>query len=134
MECTPDQIDLWARFDQNLDHIESIRYARVIQQPEPFFRAAHDSILLRSCHPGVGRPERVGCAGLYFNENQGFCASIAADQIDFAASSGSEIFVKDTKPVATKVIGSDFLTGTAERQVARAKLSANHFRPESTEK
>jgi hypothetical protein len=71
--------------------------------------------LLRSCHRSLGRPECVGCPGLYFDENQGFFAPIAADQIDLTASSRSEISVKDAKPVATKVIGGHFLTGAAER-------------------
>jgi hypothetical protein len=82
----------------------------------------------------VGRPECVGGPGLYFNENQGFFPPITADQIDLAASARSEIFVKDAKPVATEITGGHFLTGAAERQVARAKSLSKHLGPESTEK
>src|ERR1700729_1859553 len=131
LKCTPDQIDLRSWFDQNFHHVEPIRHARVIQQPEPLLCAAHDSILLRSSHSRVRRSEGVGGTGFYFDEDKGCFASITANQIDFAASFRSEIPVKYPETVATKVIRGHFLTSAAERQVVGANSLANHLGPES---
>ena len=84
--------------------------------------------MIRSCWlwvtAGVRRTECVGGARFHFNENQCFFASIAANQIDFAASSRSKIPVEDTKPIPAKIIGGHFFAFSAKRQMGRGKSSA----------
>ena len=134
LERSPDQVHLRVGFHQHLHHIESVGHPRVIQHSEPFFCPADDPVFLSSCHSRVRRTECVSGARFHFNENQCLFPSIAANQIDFAASSRSEIPVEDSKSISAEVIGGHFFALSAERQMGRGKSSPNDSSPESNGK
>jgi hypothetical protein len=129
-----DQLHSRGGFHQYLHYIEPIRHPRIIEQSEPFFGASDDSVLLRLNHRGVRRAECICRARFHLNENQCVFASIAANQIDFPASSRSEIPVENTETIPTKIVGGDFFAQSAKRQMWRGKSAASQSWPESNEK
>ena len=94
MERSPNYVHTRGGFHQNFYHVEPIRYAGVIQQSQPLFGAADDAVSLGLGHPFMRRSERIGSAGLHFDEYQRFFMAIAADQIDLTAPFGPEILVQ----------------------------------------
>jgi hypothetical protein len=74
--------------------------------------------------------EGIGGARFYFNENERILATVATNQIDFTTSFGSEILVKDTKPVPPEIFRSHFLTGPAQHQVGRSQPVADYSPPQ----
>ena len=121
-------------FHQHFHHIESIRYSRVIQQSEPLLGAANDAILLGLGHSFVRRTECVGRACLNFNEYQRFFMAIAADQIDFAAPSRSEILVQQPKSISAADNRRPFFLPSVRASDEEPQSPASHSRPESNGK
>jgi len=103
LERGADQVDLRCRLHQHLHHVESIGDPRIVEQPQPFFCASNDSLLLRSSHAEMRRAERVRGARFDFDKHQGRCITIAANQIDLAAAPCSEVFIKDAEAVTAQI-------------------------------
>jgi hypothetical protein len=134
LERSPDQLDLWSRLDQHLYDIESVGNARIVQHSKPLLGATNDPVLLFSGHPGVRRTEGIGGARLHFDKDQCLFASIAANQIDFAASFRSEVPVEDSESIPAEIFGGHFFALLTERQMKRGKSPTHHSWPDSNGK
>jgi hypothetical protein len=134
LERSPDQLDFWGGFHQHLDDIESIGNARIVQQSEPLLGATNDPVLLFSGHSGVRRAEGIGGARFHFDKDQCLFTSIAANQIDFAASFRSEVLVEHSKSIPAEIVGSQFFALSTECQMGRGKSPANRSWPDSNGK
>jgi hypothetical protein len=73
-----------------------------------------DTVLLGSRYSRVRWTECVGGPRFDFHKDQGLGASIAANQINFAAPSRSKIPIENAEPIPSKKIGGHFFPFSAK--------------------
>jgi hypothetical protein len=95
LECASDQADLLLRFRYNLDDVETKRDVGEIEQAEPFFGGANDSGSLAPIDCLVRCPEKLIRTSFDFDKNQDLFLTIAANEVNLAATARPEIPIKD---------------------------------------
>jgi hypothetical protein len=95
LECASDQADLLLWLYYNLDDVETKRNVGEIEQTEPFFGRPNDSGSLAPIDCFMRRPEKLIRASFDFDKNQDLFLTIAADEVNLAATARPEISIKD---------------------------------------
>lgn len=81
------------RREHDVNNIESVRNVGPVQQPEPFFGSADNSLLLGEVNGFMRRAKQVCTPAFYFNENENIGAIVAAYYIDFATPPRLEVTI-----------------------------------------
>jgi hypothetical protein len=95
LECASDQADLLLRLRYNLDDVETKRDVGEVEQAEPFFGGANDSGSLAPIDCFVRCPEKLIRTSFDFNKNQNLFLTIAANEVNLAATARPEVSIED---------------------------------------
>jgi hypothetical protein len=95
LECASDQADLLFRLRYNLDDVETKRNVGEIEQAEPFFGGANDAGSLAPIDCFMRCPEKLIRTSFDFDKDQDLFLTVAANEVNLAATSRPEISIKD---------------------------------------